>query len=242
MGEGTLVVSKAVNLHSYYKKRLEQLGFSGVQVTGVRKDGLNMMINEVKPRLLLMGSGFYQAGTPYMIGELHRLFPKLYIAAISVYEFPLSLAPWFIWHGAKSYASLWEGYEEFHRGLQAVREGREYISPMVRKVIDSYPEWPETKGKITKRMRECLIMLCCGFGLERIGEELHISRKTVYNHLGLLYRTFSASSREEMIAIAWELGLVTTEDVRFYGREYGGIRLPEIAVFPEWAVIKTGNK
>jgi hypothetical protein len=48
-----------------------------------------------------------QDGTPYRIGELVKLFPKLNIAVISVHDFPVSRAPWFIWEGAKSYLSLW---------------------------------------------------------------------------------------------------------------------------------------
>jgi DNA-binding CsgD family transcriptional regulator len=80
-------------------------------------------------------------------------------------------------------------------------------------------------------MQECLIMLCCGFDPERIGEELHISRKTVNNHIGFLYKTFHAENREEMVAIAWELELVTKEDIRFYRRR------PVDVPLPEWAEI-----
>ena len=232
MAGGTLVVSRAEKLYPRFKKRFEQLGFNDVHVTGAEKDGLNFVINELEPRLVVISSGFYQAGTPYMSGELHKRFPKLNIAAVSVYDYPVSLAPWFIWHGVRSYVNLWEGYEEFHGGLQMVREGKQYISPVVQTLIDNYREWPDTESKYTKRQQECLIMLCCGLSPESIGEELHLSRKTVYNHIGFLYGTFHARNREEMIAIAWELGLVTKEDIRFYDRRAEKARLPE------WAQIK----
>lgn len=232
MAGGTLVVSRAEKLYPHFKKRFEQLGFDGVTVTGAEKDGLYMLINELKPRLLVIGSGFYQAGTPYMTGELHMRFPKLNIAAISTDDYPLSLAPWFIWHGVKSYVNLWEGLEEFYRGLQFVREGRQYISPLVQNIIERHHEWPDTRSKATKRQMECLIMLCCGFEPERIGKELHISRRTVYNHLDDLYGIFHVKNREEMIALAWSMGLVSPKDIRFYSRRPEGVRLPE------WAEIK----
>lgn len=228
---GTLVVSRAVNLHSRYKMRFEQLGFENVTVTSVKRDGLNMLINEKNPRLLIMSSDFYQAGTPFMTGELHCMFPELYIAVVSVHDYPLRLAPWFIWHGANAYASLWEGYEEFHRGLQLIRNGKPYISPSVKKIIEHFDEWPDTKNKMTKREMECLILLCCGFVPVRIGEVLHIARNTVHCHLANLYNTFHVQSREEMVALAWELELVTTKDIRFYDCKTN----EKIIVYPEWA-------
>jgi hypothetical protein len=59
-------------------------------------------------------------------------------------------------------------------------------------------------------------MLCSGFTPEMIGEALRICRKTVHNHLNSLYKYFHAKNREEMVAMAWTLGLVTKDDIRFY--------------------------
>jgi len=237
---GTLIVSRAVNLHSRYKMRFEQLGYENVTVTGVKRDGLNMLINKIKPRLLIMGSDFYLAGTPYMTGELHALFPDLYIGVVSVHDYPLRLAPWFIWHGANAYASLWEGYEEFHRGLQIIRTGRQYISPKVKTIIEMFDEWPDTSNKITKREMECLILLCCGFVPDRIADVLHIARSTVNCHLVNLYNTFHVQNREEMIALAWELEMVSKKDIRFYNEKKNklGIDFPEWAVFNKKAIRK----
>jgi DNA-binding CsgD family transcriptional regulator len=85
---------------------------------------------------------------------------------------------------------------------------------------------------MTKRLWECLILLCCGFTPEEIGELLHISRKTVHNDLNRLYNIYNAKNREEMVAMAWTLDLVTKDDIRFYS---------ENSVFPpilEWALAK----
>jgi DNA-binding NarL/FixJ family response regulator len=219
------------------EERFKELGFTNITFTGLRKDALNMKINEVKPSLLLIGSGFYQAGTPYMTGELHKTFPRLNIAAISLLDYPLRLAPWFIWYGAKSYLDLWDkGYKEFHRGLRIIRDGGQYISPRTEKIIEDQEEWPDTKSNVTKRMQECLIMLCCGFEPEEIGEELHVTKKTVYNHLGFLYSMFHVENREEMVAVAWELELVTKEDIRFYRHGRKEVTLPEWAAISKRAM------
>jgi hypothetical protein len=57
-----LIVSRAIKLFPYYKKSLEELGFKDVEVTGEERDSLDMAINELKPRLVLVGSAFYHAG------------------------------------------------------------------------------------------------------------------------------------------------------------------------------------
>jgi DNA-binding NarL/FixJ family response regulator len=229
---GVLALSRAAELHTEIQGRLEASGFEDVTVTGEENEVLNTVICNKKPRLVIIDSWFYQDGTPYRIGELVKLFPKLNIAVVSVHDFPLSRAPWFIWEGAKSYLSLWEGYGEFQRGLRIVREGKQYISPKVQKLIEHCEEWPDTKNKMTKRQKECLVMLCCGLIPVQIGEILHISRKTVYNHLNSLYGAFHAGSREEMIALAWEMGLVTPKDIRLYNKKKE--RLP----LPKWVAVK----
>jgi DNA-binding NarL/FixJ family response regulator len=232
MPGGTLMISRAVKLFPRIEKRLEILGFTDVDITAEEKDSLNMIINEKKPRLVLVGSGFYQAGTPNMMGELLERFPGLNIAAVTVHDFPDALATWFIWHGVKSYLNLWEGYDEFHRGLEEVRQGKQYISPNIQRLLDLFPEWPDTKSKITKRQMEILVFLCNGYIPEHIGDEIHVTRRTVSNHLEGLYKTFHVKNREEMVARAWELDLVTKEDMRFIDRK------EKAGPLPEWAVIR----
>jgi|GEM_PF-720687 len=233
MPGGTLFVSRAENLFSHYKKLFEgAYGYKDISFTGADKDGLNMVINESKPRMLMMDSWFYQAATSYMTGELLGLFPRLNIAIVSFHDYPPSLAAWFIWHGAKSYINFWDGEDEFKKGVTAARDGRRYVSPLVQTLIESRDEWPDTKCKVTKRMMECLILLCCGFVPERIGQELHLSRKTVNNHLDRLYDTFHARNREEMVAMAWTLRLVTPGDIRFIDKG------PLNRKLPAWAAVK----
>jgi len=76
MTGGTLLVSRAVKLHSDLKKELERIGFKDVSVTAAEKDGLNMVINELKPRLMIVGSGFYKSATPYMMALLKKTIQR----------------------------------------------------------------------------------------------------------------------------------------------------------------------
>jgi DNA-binding NarL/FixJ family response regulator len=233
MTGGTLVVSRANLLFPLFKRLLEnEAGFAHLSFTTAEKDALNTAIVKHNPRLLMIDSDFYYGATPYMIGEIHLSFPELEIAVISLTDYPSSLSAWFIWEGAKSFISLWDGDEEFYHGLMLVREGKQYISPKVQHLIDIQPEWPDTHNKLTKRLKECLIMLCCGFVPAHIGAVMHITRKTVNNHLKTLYNIFHVNNREEMVAVAWTIDLVTKKDIRFYDRKR------ECKRFPEWVAIK----
>ena len=232
---GTLAVSEAAELHAEFKTWLEKMGFADVAVTSQKNDALNTVICNKKPRLVLIDSWFYRNGTPRRIGELLRLFPKLNIAVVSLHDYPLSSAPWFIWEGAKSYLHLWEGYGEFKRGLQLVREGKAYIAPKVQHLIERCEELPDTKSKITKRQKECLVMLCCGLTHDQIAGVLNVSRSTVHNHLYSLYSAFHVHNRNEMVALAWEMELVTPRDIHLYNQKKEQ-RCGKL--LPQWAAAK----
>jgi DNA-binding NarL/FixJ family response regulator len=232
MAGGTLIVSRAKNLFPYYRQRLLDAGFTDVEATGEEKDSLNFVIGERKPRLVLVGSGFYHAATPYMTGRLLKTFPKLNIAAVSLGEFPDYLAVWFIWRGVKSYLNFWEGYEEFYRGLEELRQGRPYISPEVQRLMDGFGEWPDTSSKVTRRQMEVLLLVCNGFTAESIGKTLYISRSAVNMHLDRMYKTFHTDGREGLIRAAFALKLVTDRDLIFYDREKKTGRLPD------WAAVR----
>ena len=75
-------------------------------------------------------------------------------------------------------------------------------------------------------------MLCCGFRTSRIGENLQISKSTVENHMQCLYDIFHVKNREEMVAMAWRLDLVTKDDIQFYDDRIFDFPLPD------WAIAK----
>ena len=215
MAETTLMVSRAVKLFPHIKKRLEVLGFPNVTVTGDEKDALNMVIREKKPGLVLIGSGFYQCSTPYMVGQLVKAFPKLNVAAVSVFSYPSELAMWFILNGAKSYVNLYEGLEEFYGGLKKVSEGREYVSPEVLDCIDKRHSLPEPARKLTKRQTEIVRLTCNGFTNREISDVLHISERTVYTHKNKVYANLDARNENELIRTAIYLGLSNRMNLLF---------------------------
>jgi DNA-binding NarL/FixJ family response regulator len=225
---GTLLLSREKMLYPYFRKRFAELGFDHFEISGEERDSLNTVINDLKPRLILVGSGYYECSTPYMMGRLLKTFPKLNIAAVSVFcKIPADLAMWFIINGVKSYVNLFEGTEEFYRGLNKVRDGQEYISPLVVERIEMRREVPEPAGNITGRHLEIIRLLCNGFTGTEICRVLAISEQTLYVHKRNIYTILNVRNENELIRAAMFHGWIKPEELRFFGGDY---RLNPVAV------------
>ncbi|MDR2434606.1 MAG: LuxR C-terminal-related transcriptional regulator [Treponema sp.] len=221
MPGGTLVLSREKKLYPLFRTRLAELGFTNFEITGEERDSLNFIINEKKPRLVLVGSGFYECSTAYMMGKLLRTFPKLNIAAVSVfYKIPDDLGAWFIYNGVKSYINFLEGPDEFYGGLIKVREGKEYISPGVVERMNMRREMAEPAGNITDRQMEIIRLLCNGFTGHEICDVLAIADDTLSVQKTKIYTCLNVRNEKELIRVALFLKWITVEELCFFGREY----------------------
>ena len=142
MTGGTLILSRAVNLHAYYKDRAKSLGFKDISITAQEKDSLSFIIRDTKPGQVIVSASFYKSATPFMMKDLINQFPGIDISAVALGEYPDDLAMYFILNGVKSYARFWDGTEEFYRGMSVIRNGRQYVSPNVRERIEMRDQKP----------------------------------------------------------------------------------------------------
>ena len=220
MTGGTLFVSRGVNVHAWIKERLLEMRFDDVTVTDAEKDGLNMKIREMKPRLVMMGCRFYQCCTPFMTAGLHKQFPKLNIAAVSITDFPDDLAMYFIVNGARSYVNFWEGPEQFYRGMEMIRNGREYVSPEVQRRFDMRDVSPKPLGNLTDRQVEVIRLIANGFTGVEIANVLYTSKNTIDNYKSDIYAALNVRNENEVIRVAIFLGIIKPEELNFYGGNY----------------------
>jgi len=220
MSGGTLMVSRARNLFSDWTEGCTAFGFRDVLFTDKEKDALARLIREFKPRIMLIGCGFYSRATPYMAGLLIKEFPDLNIAAVNIHEFPDDLASKFIYNGVRSYVNLMDGKEEFSRGMTAVRDGKSYISPGVADRINLRKYYPSPAGKLTDRLTEVVGLLCAGYKEDDVADTLHISRKTVDTHKKEIYKTLNVRNAYELYSAAISAGIISSDSLGFYPRTY----------------------
>jgi len=227
MKGGTLLVSRAEKNHAYYKKQLEALGFHNVTVTACEKDALYLLIRELRPKLILMSARFYQCCTPFLMGELHKRFKRIKMAAVCIGHYPPDIAMYFILNGIKSYVSFFEGVDQFYFGLGEIAKGREYISPDVVERINQRRDNPDPSGEISERLKQIVRLICCGFKDGEIADVLAVSRNTVANNKTNIFTFLNVRSPIELVRAALTLEIVRLEELYFYPKNYTLNPLPE---------------
>ena len=225
------MVSRAVKNHTFYKKRLETLGFSNVTLTALEKDGLNSLIYELKPDLVMMGARYYQCCTPYLMKQLKHNFPKIKMAALSIGEYPADLAMYFILNGVNAYVTSFEGVDEWYKGLEEVRKGREYISPVVVDRIDRRRDKPDPAGNITDHHKAIILLMCNGFKDIEIADILYITRRTVTTHKTEIFTSLNVRSPNELIRTAQYLDIVKQDGLYFYLKDFILNPLPDEKIY-----------
>ena len=226
MKGGTLVVSRAVNNHAFYKKRFDALGFHNPVVTSLERDGLNSLIYDMKPDLVIMGARFYQCCTPFLMKQLKHTFPKIRMAAVSVGEYPADLAMYFILNGVNSYVTSFDGIDQWYSGLEDIRRGKDYISPAVVKRIDMR-NCPKPAGNISDYQKQIILLTCNGYKDTEIAETLYITRRTVTTHKSDIFTSLNVRNSNELIRTVLKLGIVTQEGMYFYPKDFTINPLPK---------------
>ncbi len=220
MSGGTLVISRETNNHAYFKMRLEQLGFTNVLTTDLDKDGLSFLIDDMKPDIVIMGARFYQCSTPYWLGMLHNVFPKLYLSVFSIGEYPADLAMYCIVNGAKAYVSTFDSFEQCYHGIEAIRNRRVFVPASVQEKLDARKEYPVPARKLTPVRIEVLRCICNGFSKEDIADTLAIVKSTVEVHRKELYRSLNSRNTADLMVAALRLGIITSDELVFRHRNF----------------------
>jgi DNA-binding NarL/FixJ family response regulator len=220
MTGGALVVSRSVINHNYYKQLIESKGIKNVRVTDVDKDGLNYIIGEMKPDLMIMGARFYQCSTPYMMGLINNDFPWLNMAAMCFDEYPADLGMYFILNGVKSYFNMFEGIEQFKAGFTKILEGKNYVSEVVKNRIEMRKTEPEPARELPQKHIEVLRCICNGFKKDEIADNLYLSPRTVENYRQEIYRCLNVNDIAELFRAALRLHFVTEEELIFCPRKF----------------------
>jgi DNA-binding NarL/FixJ family response regulator len=162
-----------------------------------------------------------------MLGELLRVFPKLNIAAVSLEEYSDELAMCLIGNGVKSYVRWYDGYDEFIKGLKAVRDGEKYVSPAVKKRKGLRDSDLEPAGRLLKRQKEVMRLICSGFKEDEVADTLQISRTTVVKHKTNVFRKMNVRGPVELVLNVLEAKTFTLEELYSFHKNFVVTPLPE---------------
>jgi DNA-binding NarL/FixJ family response regulator len=223
----TLLACKDEDMYSFLQKCLKENWFRDVTFTN--KDGkeLEAIINKRKPTLFLLDSRHSLGCTPFMMGELKKKFAWLNIAVFSISYYAPDLARWFINNGAKYYVSFYDGIDEFYKGLNHIRNGKDYISPKVNKCRDKREEQPNAARGLTKASKEVARCVCSGFFTKETKDILKISVMTINNHKREIFKNLNARNGVELLLRVLTLGIFTLEELNSYTKNYTSSPQPD---------------
>jgi DNA-binding CsgD family transcriptional regulator len=215
----TLVLCKSDKLYDHFTERFLKLGFEDITMSGAEWDALYMLIRDMKPNNILIGSSYFTCCTPFVISEVHKRFKKINIAGINLGNYPADYGMYFIVNGAKSYVNLTDGLPEFYKGINDVSEGREYISPTVQQRFSIREAYPKPSKKFSLRQIYIIKLICNGFTEKEIAVEMGISVNTVSTQKRLIYTNSNSRNEREVFKFALLSKIVTEDDLIFYPRD-----------------------
>lgn len=101
-------------------------------------------------------------------------------------------------------------------GVITVAAGQQVVEPNVaHRVVELLNKQRSERSGIydglTQRELQMISMLARGLVAKEIGHELHISEKTVRNHIGNIYRKLGIFDRSQAVMYAFKKGLVASE-------------------------------
>lgn len=97
-------------------------------------------------------------------------------------------------------------------GLRAVYDGETWLSSIAAENlvrITSTSEGGDWENGLSSREIEVLVLVAKGYSNDRIATQLSITEGTVKNHVSRLYMKLGLHSRAEVVAWAWEHGVVS---------------------------------
>ncbi len=188
----------------------------GVEIFGEASNGEEFleMIKGEKPDIVLM-----DIQMPVMNGieatqKALELYPGLKVLAISMFgdeEYLVNMLE----AGVKGFLLKTIEEYELHKAIELVADNKNYFSDellpvLTNSLISKKPPTksePDLKEELTKREVEVLNLICKGYTIKEIADQLFISQRTVDGHKANLFRKTGVDSSVKLVTFAIKNGL-----------------------------------
>jgi two-component system, NarL family, response regulator LiaR len=113
--------------------------------------------------------------------------------------------------GASGYLLKDAGVDDLHNAILRAFQGKTVLAPEATQALVSATTRPPTPGyDLTEREIHILELIVRGLSNSEIGDQLHISRSTVKNHISSIFSKLHIDTRTEAAALAIKHGIVNT--------------------------------
>lgn len=206
--------------HKLFRNGLRQLleQEPDFRIVGEADNGLEAqrLVTELRPDLLILDLSMPGGNGLEAIARVRKLCPHTRILVISMHDSAMHVRSAFR-EGAHGYLLKTADSAEFFFAVQALAEGRQYVSSELTERMVAWSLSPETAGTaspeeaLTLREREVLKLVAEGLSNKEIADRLHIAEKTVVTHRGNFMRKLDLHNVQEVTMYAIRNGILPVE-------------------------------
>ena len=163
--------------------------------------------------LMIMDISMPGMGGFACIREIRAHYPAVKILVLSMHEDEEYIYK-AMQYGAMGYLPKTSADNELFDALQALSQGRRYLSPNAQQSLMDIMFRPaeeavdDPRSVLTEREREVFGALIHGYTITEIAEQLHLSVKTVDTHKSHIYAKLNCHRRSELVSLALRNGLL----------------------------------
>src|SRR3954454_24335373 len=182
-----------------------------VAIAGNADDALRYVLGH-KPDVLILDLNMPGPRTSLeIIPEVAEVSPGTRVVVLTMQEDP-AFARRALRDGALGYVLKEAADDELVHAVRLASEGKTYLHPRLGAALAAAPEGPP--DNLTPREVEVLRLIALGHTNSEIGDQLHLSVRTVETHRAHIQQKLRLTARAELVRYALERGLVNVPPAR----------------------------
>jgi two-component system response regulator NreC len=188
---------------------------TNIQVVGEASSGTETvdLVGKLSPHIIVMDVAMPDLNGIEATRRIKRLNPNAKILGLSAhadYRFVIEMLK----AGASGYLLKHTAYEELTRAIEAIMNGKKYLSPDITGVVVDTHLSPNAAANsafavLTEREREVLQLLSEGLATKEIASQLRVSVKTVETHRRNIMEKLNLHSVAELTKYALREGITS---------------------------------
>jgi len=190
----------------------------GFEVVGEASDGDEVMdlLERCHVDILVTDVSMKRLSGLDIIDRVKAQYPDTDVVVLSMHNDRFTVRKAFE-QGASAYVVKYSTESEMQQALQAVAEGRRYVSPEVAgelfsEMVTAPEEKPAPGESLTDRQQEILKMVALGKGSKEIAYELGVSVKTVESHRSQIMERLAIRDVPTLVRYAIRKGLIDLDE------------------------------
>jgi DNA-binding NarL/FixJ family response regulator len=179
------------------------------EVVGEAVDGVEaiQMAGTLQPDVILIDVQMPKMDGIEATKEITRRFPGIYVVVLSSFDQDEYIYKC-IQAGAKGYVLKGDSLDGLLQVLRAAAKGESLLPPHIATKLVERISAPPADHRLTEREMEVLGLLGQGLRNKEIGVQLHITERTVKNHVARIIAKLGVKSRTEAVSLAVKENLI----------------------------------